>query len=518
MTAVLTLTDHQKKALQVIKSNDFTLLHGVTGSGKTEVYIRAARDIVDQGKQVIVLIPEISLTKQTVERFQNNFNCVQIHSKLTPKQRRENWQKIVEGSIEMVIGARSALFAPLKDLGLIIIDEEHDSSYKQDNNPRYHTRDTALKRAEIEQAKVVLGSATPDIETYHYFKDRYAYISLPIRIDNRPLPPSEIVDMRQEIKNGNYSVISGLMRERIVDRLRKKEKIMLFLNKRGYASYVFCRECGFSFECPRCHVSLTYHDDNQTVRCHYCNHVEHVAESCPQCDSNKFKFSGTGTQKIEQELKKNFANARILRMDSDSTKKRGSHARILDSFINDDYDILLGTQMITKGHDFPQVTLVGILLADSSLKMPDFRAAERTFQLITQVAGRTGRGKAGGEVVIQSYMPEHYAITCAAGHDYQSFYTKELKIRRELNYPPFSKLILILVSSPENSLAQQQANDIASKYPQENVLGPVPALISKIRGFYRWQIMIRDLDINYDEIAKIDNVKIEINVDPVNFY
>jgi len=512
------LSPQQATALETIRQNKFTLIHGVTGSGKTEVYIQAAHEIISNGGQVIVLIPEISLTKQTVKRFSEHFQTVEMHSRLTPKQRKNNWQQIVENNVEMVIGARSALFAPLKKLKMIIIDEEHDGSYKQDNNPRYHARDAALKRAELENCKLILGSATPDICNYYDFSQKYVIAHLPDRVDNLPLPPVEVVDMRIELKDGNYSILSGSLHNKIADRIIKKEKTMLFLNRRGYASYVFCRECGYSFECTRCHVSLTYHSDNNTVRCHYCNHTEYVPENCPVCGSSKFKYSGTGTQKVEKELQKNFGNAKILRMDSDSTRKRGTHSEILDKFINEDYDILLGTQMITKGHDFPQVTLVGILLADSSLKMPDFRASERTFQLLTQVAGRTGRGKQGGEVVIQTYMPEHYSVICASKHDFNSFYQTELEIRKELSYPPFSKLILLIISSPDNKKAQEQAKIIAAKYPAENIMGPVPALISKIRGFYRWQILTRDLDINYDDIISIDQVKIEINVDPVNFY
>jgi len=514
---IKTLTNDQQKALEIIDKNQFTLLHGVTGSGKTEVYIRSVKKITDRGKQAIVLIPEISLTPQTVSRFKDIFNTVVIHSKITPKQKRERWQQIIDSDVELVIGARSALFAPLKNLGIIVIDEEHDNSYKQDSNPRYNTRDAAIKRAEIENIKVILGSATPDLETFYKFTNNYTYTSLPKRIDNRPLPPITLADMRQELNNKNFSILSKTLRDKIYDRIKKKEKIILFLNRRGYSSSIFCRECGYIFECNRCSVALTYHSDN-TARCHYCNHKEQVPEVCPKCHSKYFKYSGIGTQKAETEIQKIFGNAKILRMDSDTTKKRGSHKEILDKFINDDYDILLGTQMIAKGHDFPEVTLVGILLADVSLHIPDFRSAEKTFQLLTQVAGRTGRGSLGGEVIIQTYMPEHYAIQAARTHDYISFYNKELEYRRQLIYPPFSKLILITISSPNQNLAEKRALEISTKFSPESILGPVPALISKLRGFYRWQIMLKDSELDYEDLVAISDVKIELNVDPVNFF
>ncbi len=515
------LTEDQLKAGELIRQKQFILLHGVTGSGKTEVYLQAAAETIKAGQKVIVLVPEISLTPQTIERFAQRFNIAVLHSRLTPKERTQSWEKIVNGEVDVVVGARSAIFAPFKNLGLIIIDEEHDSSYKQDNNPRYKVVDVAIKRAELTGAKVILGTATPVLETFYLFKqppdDRYAYIQFRQRVMDRPLPLVDIIDMREELAAGNFSVLSRKLRENIADRLNKKEKVILFLNRRGFATFISCRKCGFVLECERCKVSLTYHQDN-TAQCHYCNKKIQTPEVCPSCNSKYFKFFGTGTQKVEVELKKYFGQAKILRMDKDTVQKRNAHQDILDEFIKGDGDILLGTQMIAKGHDFPEVTLVGIIAADVSLHIPDFRATERTFQLLAQVAGRTGRGSKGGEVIVQTYTPENYAIQAAAKHDYQKFYDQELEFRRQTGYPPFSRLTLIEVSSPDEAKVVSEIKKIAGKYPAEKILGPVPCPISKLKGFYRWQLLLKDQDVEYADFAVENDVKLEIDVDPVNMY
>lgn len=515
------LTTDQEKALQLIAEKQFTLLHGVTGSGKTEVYLQTAEKTIKEGKQVIVLVPEISLTPQAINRFAARFNIAVIHSRLTPKEKKIAWQKIINNEVNVVVGARSAVFAPFKNLGLIIIDEEHDSSFKQDNNPRYHTVEVALKRGEQTNAKVILGSATPLLETFVLFTENpppnYGYARLPQRVMHRKMPTVKIVDMRQELEAGNFSVFSRELREAIAEKLQKKEKIILFLNRRGFSTFVSCRQCGYVLECDRCNVSLTYHQDG-SARCHYCNSNRAVPKTCPQCSSKYFKFFGTGTQKVETELHKFFGQAKVLRMDADTVKKRTAHSDILEEFGTGNADILLGTQMIAKGHDFFDVTLVGIISADSSLHLPDFRAGERTFQLLAQVAGRTGRGEKGGEVVIQTYSPENYAIKAASQHDYQSFFEQEIAFRKSANYPPYSKLILVTVSSPDQEKTKKRILEIAGKYQPENILGPTPSPLNKLRGFYRWQLLLRNQEINYTDFDEENDVKIEIDVDPVNMY
>ncbi|MDC0977689.1 primosomal protein N' [bacterium] len=515
------LTDEQKNALDIIRQKQFNLVHGVTGSGKTEIYLRATQEVVDLGKKAIVLVPEISLTPQTIARFSSRFNIAVIHSRLTPKQRKEAWQKIVNNEVDVVVGARSAIFAPFGDLGLIVVDEEHDSSFKQDNNPRYSLVDVAIKRAALAAAKLILGSATPSLESYYLFKNSnnqdYAYINLKSRVLNRKMPEVEIIDMREEIKEKNFSIFSKKLREAISDRLKKKEQIILFLNRRGFSSFVSCRSCGFVLECDRCNVSMTYHQDDH-VHCHYCNKKIILPKRCPKCDSKYFKHFGVGTQRVEMELTKHFGDVRVLRMDKDTVKKRTAHEDILKKFQEGEADILLGTQMIAKGHDFWDVTLVGVIAADVSLHLPDFRAGERTFQLLSQVAGRTGRGEKGGEVIIQTYTPDNYAIQAAANHDYQTFYEEEIKNREECGYPPFSKLTSIVVSAPNEQIVTQEIKTIAQKYPKEKILGPVPSPLSKLRGFYRWQMLLKDQEVDYHDFKPENKVKIEIDVDPVNMY
>ena len=515
------LTAAQIQALDLLQQKQFVLVHGVTGSGKTEIYLQAAARAIAQGQQVIVLVPEIALTPQTIARFSERFKLAVLHSALTPKERRENWQKIINGEVDLAVGARSALFAPFKNLGLIVIDEEQDSSYKQDNNPRYQTGQTAFRRAELCGAKLLLGTATPALETFYLFQNppdgRYGYIYLAERVNNRPLPPVEIIDLRAELQNGNFSVLSKKLQSELRQCLDRNGKALLFLNRRGFASFINCRACGATLECPRCSIALTYHADSGQARCHYCGHTLTVPDKCPVCSSGYFKFFGTGTQRVESELKKFFGDAQIFRMDSDTTTKRGAHEKILQEFLAADKAILLGTQMIAKGHDFPEVTLAGIISADTLLNLPDFRSAERTFQLLAQTAGRTGRGDTPGKVLVQTYHPEHYAVQAAAEHNYQRFYEQELAQRKELNYPPFSKLTLIVFSAKQESLAKNMAAQYAQKYAGQ-VSGPAPALIAKLRGFYRWQILLKDVDVNYADFPQDSEVKIDIDIDPLNMY
>lgn len=515
------LTPAQIQALDLLQEKQFLLVHGITGSGKTEIYLQAAARTIADGKQVIILVPEIALTPQTTQRFAERFPIAVLHSALTPKERQENWQKIINAEVQLVVGARSALFAPFKNLGLIVIDEEQDSSYKQDNNPRYHTVQTALQRARLCGAKVLLGTATPALETFHLFQNppdkRYGYIYLPERINNRPLPPVEIVDLRAELQNGNFSVLSKRLQTELRECLNTQGKAILFLNRRGFASFINCRSCGLVLECPHCSVALVYHADTNQAKCHYCGHTQNVADKCPSCHSGYFKFFGTGTQRVESELKKIFGDVHIFRMDSDTTTKRGAHEKILKEFLAADKAVLLGTQMIAKGHDFPEVTLIGIISADTLLNLPDFRSAERTFQLLAQVAGRTGRGNRSGKVIVQTYNPEHYAIQAAAEHNYQKFYEQELTQRQEVNYPPFSKLTLIVFSAKEEILAKNMAAQYAQKYAGQ-ASGPTPAIIYKLRGFYRWQILLKDVQVNYSDFPAESKVKIEIDVDPLNMY
>ncbi|MDR1997876.1 MAG: primosomal protein N' [Candidatus Margulisbacteria bacterium] len=514
------LTPAQQKALTVIQQKQFTLVHGVTGSGKTEIYLQAAAQTIASGRQVIVLVPEISLTPQTIQRFAERFPIAVLHSALTPKERRDNWQKISRGEVQLVVGARSALFAPFARPGLIIIDEEQDSSYKQDNNPRYHAVRAAWRRAELCGAKVVLGTATPALETFYLFQnppdERYGYVYLPQRINGRPLPPVEIIDLRTELQHGNFSVLSKKLQHELRVCLDARGKAVIFLNRRGFASFISCRACGLALECPRCSVSLVYHSDGR-AKCHYCGYEQTVPDKCPACHSGYFKYFGTGTQKVETELRKYFGDIQLFRMDGDTTEKRGAHARIIQDFLAADKAVLLGTQMIAKGHDFPEVTLVGIISADTLLNLPDFRAAERTFQLLTQAAGRAGRGARPGKVLVQTYNPEHYAIQAAAGHDYPGFYAQELAQRRELNYPPFSRLTSLVFSAREETLARNMAQEYALKYAPR-VSGPAPCILRRLRGFYRWQILLKDVSVNYADFPAESPVRIELDVDPLNMY
>jgi primosomal protein N' (replication factor Y) (superfamily II helicase) len=483
------------------------LLYGVTGSGKTEVYLQALAEEVKSGRRGIVLVPEIALTPQTIERFSSRFpgRVAVLHSQLSLGERYDEWQRIRNGEVDVVIGPRSAVFAPQPDLGLIILDEEHEWTYKQsDTSPRYHARDAAVKLTELTGATIVLGSATPDVETYYHAKrGDYVLLGLPERVtpyQNSPLPPVEVVDLREELKSGNRSMFSRSLSKSINKAVSNGQQVMLFLNRRGGATFIQCRDCGYVVLCRRCRVPLSYHPVEDILLCHQCNYRTAVPRICPQCGSQRIKFIGTGTQKLEQEAASTFTSARLLRWDSDTTREKGNHQAILDKFRSHEADILIGTQMITKGLDLPGVTLVGVVNADTALHLPDFRAGERTFQLLSQVAGRAGRGLLGGKVIFQTYSPENYAIRAAARHDYTGFYEKEIEYRRQLNNPPFSRLASLTYVHQNDAACQREAEKMQKVIREEidsrgmssiGIIGPAPAFIPRLRGRYRWQLILR---------------------------
>lgn len=510
------LTSAQKAAFGRIQSSllrqepgraDVFLLHGVTGSGKTEVYLQALAEVVRLGKRGIVLVPEIALTPQTVERFAARFpdRVAVLHSQLSLGEQFDEWQRIRAGECDVVIGPRSAIFAPQPNLGLIVIDEEHEWSYKQyDRSPCYHARDVALKLAELTGAVLILGSATPDVETfYHAQKGDCQLLQLLERVvpdEASPLPRVEVVDLRDELKAGNKSLFSRSLFQATAKAIASGEQVILFLNRRGGASFVQCRNCGYVFRCRRCEVALTYHYDRDKLVCHQCNYTVPVPHVCPRCLSRRVKFLGVGTQRLEVEAGDAFPRARLLRWDSDVIKSRYSHQEILAKFRAHEADILIGTQMIAKGLDLPLVTVVGVVNADTSLNLPDFRAGERTFQLLSQVAGRAGRGISGGQVVIQTCSPEHYAVQAAAGHDYTLFYDKEIAYRLQLHNPPFTRLARLVYNHTNDILAQRAAERMKRLLSEEidsrgiadiSLIGPAPAFIHRLRGRFRWQIILR---------------------------
>ena len=473
------------------------LLHGVTGSGKTEVYMHAMDVVLAQGRQVIMLIPEISLTFQTVMRFRRHFGerITILNSRMSKGERYDQFERIRKGEVDIVIGPRSALFAPFSNLGLIVIDEEHESSYKSDNIPKYHARETAIKRADMNHASVILGSATPSVSSYYQAEQgNYRLWKLTERVQKRSLPKVEIVDLREELQKGNRSRFSYRLQELIEDRLSRKEQSIIFMNRRGYASFVSCRSCGEVVNCPHCQVSLTYHDHHSAVPklvCHYCGYTEPFIKKCKVCGSGMIGRFGSGTQMVEAELQEFFPEARILRMDADTTKGKDGHERILSAFAEGKADILVGTQMIVKGHDFPNVTLVGILAADLSLHSQDYMAGERTFELLTQAAGRAGRGERPGQVVIQTYDPEHAVIRAAAAQDYELFYRNEITYRKILKYPPVVSMIAVLITGEQEEQVQKCAERLAdymrTTVPGEviRVIGPSMPVIGKIHDVYR---------------------------------
>ncbi|NLZ92796.1 MAG: primosomal protein N' [Firmicutes bacterium] len=492
------LTDEQKKSLASINNDVLKkpfLLFGVTGSGKTEIYLQAIAKRLAQGEASIVLVPEIALTPQMTERFVSRFGerVAVLHSRLSAGERYDEWCRVANGEALVVIGARSAVFAPVQKLGLIILDEEHESTYKQEERPHYHARDIALWRAKWHAATVILGSATPSLESFRHAEcGDYTLLHLPERIANRPLPPVEIVDMRQELKDGHKSIFSRTLIAALQETLKQRQQAILFLNRRGYATFVLCRECGHVMRCPACNVSLKYHLSSTKLRCHYCDYTAEYPNTCPACSGRYIRHFGTGTQKVEAELRKQFPDIRVVRIDADTTGKKGQHQKILNRFKRQEADVMVGTQMIAKGLDFPNVTLVGVITADTALNLPDLRAGERTFQLLTQVAGRAGRGSLAGKVVVQTYTPEHYAIMTAKNHDFEAFYAQESKLRSELGYPPFSFLIRLLVSGDNERQVVNACSYLVSVLADSvDVLGPSPCPIEKVRGRYRWQILVR---------------------------
>lgn len=534
------------------QQHEVFLLHGVTGSGKTEIYLQCIKRCMDQGRQAVVLVPEIALTPQMVERFKGRFGSgvAVMHSRLSVGERYDEWRKIREGKATVAVGARSAVFAPFANLGLIIMDEEHETSYKQEENPKYHARDVAIRRAEQGGAAVILGSATPSLESYHAARSKSdihfspVLLEMPTRALGNELPKVHVVDMREELKEGNRSMFSRRLHSALVERLERKEQTVLLLNRRGFSTFVMCRSCGYVAGCPECDISLTYHSRSDNLRCHYCGHAEPAPKLCPECGSEHIRFFGTGTQRVEEELGKLFPGIRVIRMDVDTTTEKGSHEKLLNQFRDKKADVLLGTQMVAKGLDFPDVTLVGVITADSALNLPDFRAAEKTFQLLTQVAGRAGRHQLPGEVVVQSYTPEHYSIIHASGHDYISFVREEFKHRRGLHYPPYCRLILVTLSHEQLPLllrmAENYALNIQGKARQlrwygsldkltEDVLdllGPVASPIPRLKGRYRFQCMIKwrgSIDViglvrqvaeELEDSVRDTGLQISIDVDP----
>ena len=488
------------------------LLHGVTGSGKTEVYMQAMAEVLENGKSVIVLVPEISLTPQTAARFVGRFGerVALLHSRLSDGERYDQWHRIQKGEADIVIGPRSAIFAPVKQLGMLIIDEEHSDSYKSDNAPRYHAREVARKRSELANCPVLLGSATPSLESFHQARNgSYRLLSLPNRVFDRKMPEVHVVDMRTELKRGNRTIFSDLLRSSIEERLVRREQIILFLNRRGHSTYVFCRTCGYVERCDNCSISLTYHRETRQLVCHHCGSKRPTHATCPQCSSEAIRFFGAGTEAVEQEVRKAFPKASVQRFDTDSTARKNAHQQILEAFEQQEIDILIGTQMVSKGLDFPNVTLVGVIAADTALNLPDFRAGEQTFSLLTQVAGRSGRAELEGKVVIQTYMPEHYCIAAAQQHDYLGFYRQEVEARGALRYPPFSRVAVLLLRGKDEKEVidtahivrdrlemwqtdQEHASQIADiEGSAVEILGPAPAPLSKIEGKFRWHLLLR---------------------------
>ncbi len=517
----VTLNQEQQKIVEgvwqeVLEGKNRTwLIHGVTGSGKTAVYIELIEKIVKNGRQAIVLIPEIALTYQTVVRFYQRFGerVSILNSKMSAGERYDQFERAKNGELDVMIGPRSALFTPFSNLGIIIIDEEHETSYKSETIPRYHARETAIERAKMAGAAVVLGSATPSLDSFYKAKQgEYTLLRLEKRIEEKPLPKCEIIDLREELKQGNRSILSGRLQELMAERLKQHQQIMLFINRRGMAGFVSCRACGHVVKCPHCDVSLSQHNNGRMV-CHYCGYEEPVPKVCPACGSKYISGFKAGTQKIEEIVKKKFPEARVLRMDFDTTRNKAGYEKILSSFANQEADILIGTQMIVKGHDFPNVTLVGVLAADLSLYVSDFHAAERTFQLLTQAAGRAGRGRLPGEVVVQTYSPEHDCIKLAAQQDYDKFYQTEIECRKLMKYPPCGHMMVMLVASGDEMTALLSAELLGKKVRQakENgklsglsVIGPANATVAKVKDIYKKVIYFKHED--YQELVKIKDV------------
>ena len=529
----VSLNDEQQSVVNTILNNkdiaNTYLLYGVTGAGKTEVYMHLIESVINDSKTAIMLVPEISLTPQIVERFILRFgnNVAILHSGLNDGEKYDEYRKIIEGKVKIVVGARSAIFAPLKNLGIIIIDEEHTSTYKQDNHPRYHARDVAILRSEYHNCPLLLGSATPSLESMARACNKvYTLLTITKRAGNSHLPNVYLVDMKDEIKKGN-NIFSSFLDKKIKEKLSKNEQIILLLNRRGYTSTETCNACGETIKCPNCDICLTYHKTSDMLRCHYCGYSTKKYIKCPKCNSTDLKDLGLGTQKLEEELNKRY-NAKVVRMDVDTTSKKGEHQKIIEDFGEHKYDILVGTQMISKGLDFPMVTLVGVVNADASLNIPDFRSSERTFQLLSQVSGRAGRSDLSGEVIIQTYNPDHYSMLLTKRHDYLTFYKEEMKIRKLLNYSPYYYIILVRISTKDYELSFKEAKKIGD-YLKQNlssttyVLGPSMANIFRIDNVYYQQCIIKYKkdDKIFEVLTKLDDhyksnskVNVEIDIEP----
>ena len=528
------LNKEQQEVYNAILSKQDTyhkfLLHGVTGSGKTEIYMQVIEEILKQKKSAIVLVPEISLTPQFVHHFKSRFAGIVavLHSGLSDGERYDEWRKIVRGEVQIVIGARSAIFAPLKNLGMIVVDEEHADSYKQDNNPRYNAIDIAEFRAEYNRIPIVLGSATPTLERMaKSSKNLYTLLTLKNRVNHSPLPTCTIVDMASEVKKGNF-YISERLEVEMESALSRNEQIILLLNRRGYATTITCSSCGFTYKCPHCDISLTYHKTKNTLRCHYCGYTVFKTDTCPKCQTN-LDFYGYGTEKIESFLNKEFPEIRVLRMDTDTTRRKNSYEKMIEQFKNHEYDILLGTQMISKGLDFPKVSVVGIINADTTLNLPDFRSGEKTFDLLYQAAGRAGRCDTLGNVIIQTYNKDNFILKCVAEQDYEKFYNYEMNIRKKLKYSPYYYLVSVKVTSKDYELCSKEATKTAD-YLRKNleeksiVLGPTTSNVFKMNNIYRFQIIIKyrfdkKLDETLKELDKLfilnKNVNLEIDKNPL---
>jgi primosomal protein N' (replication factor Y) (superfamily II helicase) len=534
--------DAIEKIEQLLNSSETVLLHGVTGSGKTEVYLRTIQTVLDQQQSVLMLVPEIGLTPQLTDRFRARFGdrVLVYHSALSDGERYDTWRQMLLPQPQIIIGTRSAIFAPLPNVGLIVLDEEHDGSFKQDQPmPTYHARLVATWRSKLANCPLVLGSATPALESWLAAAERphWHYLSLPERVTGRDLPTVDVVDMREELKNGNRSIFSQALQTALADLKSGQEQAILFIHRRGHSTFVSCRACGNTLDCPHCDVSLAYHQhsvdsNNQPLlRCHYCNHLAVQPKRCPVCDSPQLKFFGSGTQKVTEELTKSFPHLRCLRFDSDTTRNKGAHRQILTSFAQGEADVLVGTQMLAKGIDLPQVTLVGIVTADGLLNMPDYRSAERTFQVLTQVAGRCGRGEQRGRAILQTYNPDHPTIHAVRAQNYQQFIDKELVARQEWAYPPYGRMVLLRFHSEDAALVEAVTGRVADRLIddaavyQYQVLGPTPAVVMRVANRYRWQIMLKylpemplqlpDLAAIYDSLG--DKVSMSIDVEPLNF-
>ena len=515
------LNDEQRSAFNKILNSDKKgfLLKGVTGSGKTEVYMNLVGETLKEGKSAIVLVPEISLTPQMIERFKGRFgkNVALFHSKLSQGERFDEWYRIKRGEARLVVGARSAIFLPLDNPGIIIIDEEHENTYKSEQNPKYSTKEVAKFLSEIKGCKYILGSATPSIETYYEaLNGKLELVEIKNRVSNRPLPQMEIVDMREELKSRNLSLLSRSLYNEMKDALERKEQIILFLNRRGFSSFVSCRSCGYVFKCPECDLSMTYHKNGYLI-CHYCGRAQREQKVCPECGSKYVKFFGAGTQRVEEEVKKYFPKARVMRMDVDTTRNKDSHENIYNAFKCGEGDILIGTQMVSKGLDFKNVTLVGVLAADISLNIPDYRSSERTYQIITQVAGRAGRGEKKGKVVIQTYTPNNLSLQYAIENNYNDLYNEEIKVRKIMNYPPFSTIFLINAISKDEGKLKEFMNKVGESLRKLldsrediQILGPVPCIITKLKDNYRWQIIIKG-NLDNKLKLKIKDILYELN-------